>query len=697
MPSSSNPFFSPDWLPHFDAYTPELAEAAFETAYPQAMSELDQLEEALTPSWEDLFVKLHRICAPLQRIWGFSMHLVGVVNTEGWRNLEEKLQPRMIAFSQRVAQSPALFRAYTALQKADSKKKRILTPTQRRVLDATVRDARLAGVGLQGEAKDRFNALQADLAQAAMLFNNNVLDAVKAYTLTLTTPEETAGLPPSLLASLADAARTHGHPEATAEKGPWLLTLDAATYIPFMKYAKNRPLRETLYRAFTTRAATAPFDNTPIIETLLQKRRELAALLGHPTFADVSLARKMAPGITAVEDLLNRLAEASRAPAVKESADLLTFAHKNGFPHSSLLPWDIPYYAERLRETAYDYNEETLRAYFPLDSVLKGLFAFIRRLFEVKIIPAETTHTWHKDVRLFHVTDLRGKLLAGFYFDPYTRPGTKNGGAWVNDFRTRDFETDPATPTLPIAVIVCNQTPPVGDAPATLRFDEVITLFHEMGHALQHMLTAIDTPHASGLNNIEWDAVEIASQFMENWCYDRPTLRSLSHHTQTGAPIPDALFAKLYAARNFRSAHAMLRQLYFALTDLTLHAYYPQPQWKNANDVKLTVATRILIEQPTPEDRFLNAFTHIFSGGYSAGYYSYKWSETLSADVFEAFEEAGLENPRTLLTLGRRYRDTFLALGGSQHPSDVFRAFRGRDPGIEAILHQSGLDPVRAF
>ncbi|HOE60644.1 MAG TPA: M3 family metallopeptidase [Kiritimatiellia bacterium] len=678
------------YLPPFDRLTPEAAASDFPHLLADAHAAVTKVEQALTPSWEGLMRPLYDACRPLFDAWGLLSHMLSVMNSDAWRQVQERLQPEIIAFSQRVAQSPLLYRGYLALREAD-RASPCLTPVRRRILVKTIQAVEHAGVGLDAERQTRFNAIQNELAQLATAFRNHVLDATRAFALTLRTPEEAAGLPPALREVTAQAARAAGEPDATAATGPWRITLDTAVYLPFMMHSRNRTAREQLCRAYATRAASGPTDNTLKIERLLALRRELAGLLGFESYAELNLADKTARSVAAVDTLIARLAEAAGEAARTESEELLTFARSHGFDEGALQPWDIAFWSERQREHLYDYSDEELSRYFLFPRVLEGLFSLANRLFGIVITPADgEAPVWHPDVRFFRVADADGTPLACFFLDPYSRPETKSGGAWMNDFRTRDRAPD-GTVTLPMALLVCNQSVPVGNQPPVMRFQEVGTLFHEFGHALQHMLTTVEEPGASGLNGIEWDAIEIVSQFMENWCYDRATLKGLSRHAETGDPLPDALFDRLIAAKNHRAASAMMRQLFFAATDMDLYARYPRPEWPDADTVKRLNAARYSPTPLLPEDRFLCSFSHIFAGGYAAGYYSYKWSEVFSADAFAAFEEAGLAQGDAVRAMGRRFRDSLLALGGGTDPAEVFRLFRGRDPSIEPLLRHNGL------
>jgi oligopeptidase A len=703
----NNPFLRIPHLPAFDRMQPEHAEPALRTLLAEASAAVDRLEPSHAPTWEGLMDPLHRACEPLYDAWGIVSHLLAVMNSDGWRQAHEALQPEIVAFGLRVSQSAVFYRSYLALRAAD-RETGCLTGPRRRILEATIRSVEQAGVGLTGASRERFNAIQQELAKLATTFSNNLLDAVKGYTLWVRDPRDADGLPESLRTAAARAAREAGEAQATPADGPWRITLDAAVAVPFLLHCRARPLRETFYRAHVTKASAAPHDNTPHIERILALRREMAGLLGFATFADLSLSRKMAPSVAAVDRFSAELADAARAPAAREQSELLAFARSQGFAEAALAPWDMAFWSERLRESRYDYRDEELRPYFPFPRVLEGMFALTERLFGIRVVAADgEAPVWHPDVRFFRVLDFSsvaaadgrgprpavaatGRPIAEFYLDPYSRPATKRSGAWMDSFRARDRRPDGSL-QLPLAVLVCNQTVPAEGKPSLMRFDEVQTLFHEFGHALQHMLTNVEDAEASGIHNIEWDAVEIASQFMENWCYDRATLLGLSRHVETGAPLPDELFAKLRAARTYRAAFQLLRQLFLGVTDMDLHARYPQPGWPDADAVKRDVAARLLPTPILPEDRFLCGFLHLFAGGYAAGYYSYKWSEVLSADAFAAFEEAGLDDAAAVAATGRRYRDTILALGGGTHPMEVFQTFRGRPPAVEALLRHAGL------
>ena len=562
-------------------------------------------------------------------------------------------------------------------------------------MEAAIRDAKLAGVGLQGEARERFNAIQMELAELSTKFSNHVLDATKAFSLTLTAKEEIDGLPHSLLSLAAQAARAAGEENATPENGPWRITLDFPSYGPFMQHNTRRDLREKLYKAYVTRASSGELDNNPLIERILELRRQLADLLGFKNFAQLSLASKMASNVEAVEELLEELRRASYDAAVKDLEALKAFAASNGAAEAQdLQHWDISFWAERQREAKFAFTAEELRPYFPLPQVLDGLFGLVKRLFGVTVTPADgLAPVWHEDVRYFQIADETGSPIAYFYLDSYSRPAEKRGGAWMDVCINRAKITENGTTAvrLPVAYLICNQTPPVDGKPSLMTFHEVETLFHEFGHGLHHMLTKVDYSGASGINNVEWDAVELPSQFMENWCYERPTFFGMAKHYETGEPLPEHYYQKLLAARNYMSGTATLRQVHFSTVDLELHDRYDPSSKETPTGVRHRIAQTTTVLPPLPEDAFLCAFGHIFEGGYAAGYYSYKWAEVLSADAFAAFEEAGLEDEEAVKATGRRYRDTVLALGGSKHPMEVFQSFRGREPSTVSLLRHNGL------
>ena len=690
---TDNPLLIGKGLPPFEAIQPEQVVPAFEHLLAKLDSELATLETTVTPTWSGLVAPLERLQEPLSWSWGIVSHLMGVKNSPELREAYETVQPKVIQFWNKLSQSKPLYQAFKTLQESENWAK--LDNAQQRIVASAIRDAQLSGVGLEGEQKERFNAIELELAELSTKFSNHVLDATKAFSLTLTTKAEIDGLPPSLLSLAAQSARAAGSENATPENGPWRITLDIPSCGPFMQHSTRRDLRSKLYKALIGRAGSGELDNNPLIERILELRKEKAVLLGFSTFAELSLARKMAPSVDAVEALLEELRRASYDAAVKELEELKAFAAaKNAEEAKDLKHWDIAFWSERQQEERFAFNAEELRPYFPLPQVLDGLFSLAKRLFGVTITAADgTAPIWHEDVRYFQIADEAGEPIAYFYLDPYSRPAEKRGGAWMDEciIRAKISENGTTTTRLPVAYLVCNQTPPVDGKPSLMTFNEVETLFHEFGHGLQHMMTKVDYPGAAGINNIEWDAVELPSQFMENWCYHQDTLFGMAKHYETGEPLPEHYYHKLLAARNYMSGSAMLRQIHFSSVDLELHhRYQPGGQEKPA-DVRNRIAKTTTVLPPLPEDAFLCAFGHIFSGGYAAGYYSYKWAEVLSADAFSAFEEAGLEDEKSLSDTGKRFRDTVLALGGSLHPMEVFKSFRGREPSTVPLLKHNGL------
>jgi oligopeptidase A len=687
-----NPLLIGEGLPPFEQIRPEQVAPAVDALLSELQQQLEALESRVQPTWAGLVEPLTAISERLSWTWGVLGHLMGVKNSPELRSAYEAVQPQLVQFATRLSQSQPLYEAFKQLRQGDQWAQ--LDMAQQRIVEAALKDAELSGVGLTGAARERFNQIQQALAELSTQFSNHVLDATKAFSLTLTQPQEVAGLPPSLLSLAAQAARDAGQSEATAEAGPWRITLDLPSYMPFLQHSHRRDLRETLYRAYITRAADGDLDNRPLIDRILEQRQQQAALLGFDHYAALSLTRKMAPSVEAVETLMEELRSASYEAAVQELEELRAFARTQGAPEAeSLKQWDIPFWAERLREAQFELKDEALRPYFPLPQVLTGLFNLAHRLFDVTITVVDgQAPVWHPDVRYFQVADADGHPLAYFYLDPYSRPAEKRGGAWMDVCLNRAKTADQLR--LPVAYLVCNQSPPVDGRPSLMTFREVETLFHEFGHGLQHMLTRVDYPGAAGINNIEWDAVELPSQFMENWCYDRQTLMQLARHYETGESLPEADYQKLLAARHFMTGTAILRQVNFGWLDIELHARYQPGGAETVWQVRDRLAQQNTVLPPLPEDAFLCSFGHIFAGGYAAGYYSYFWAEVLSADAFSAFEAVGLEDEVQIAQTGRRFRDTVLALGGSQPPMLVFKAFRGREPSTTALLRSRGLQPA---
>ncbi|XP_002977033.2 probable cytosolic oligopeptidase A [Selaginella moellendorffii] len=688
-----NPLLKDGSLPLYDKVDATHVVPGIRQLLEELEAELVKLEQNLKPDWESLVHPLERITDRLTVTWGIVEHLKAVKDSSELRAAVEEVQPEKVAFLLRLGQSKPLYKAFKEIQDGPGFKN--LTDAQKRIVEAQLKEATLNGVALEGEDKKRFNEIEQELELLGTKFSEHVLDSTKKYQKLVVDKADIEGLPPTALGLAAQTACSKGHEGANAENGPWMFTLDLPSYMPVMKFAKNRALREEMYREFITVASEGDLDNTPVINKILELRLEKAKLLGYKNFAEVSMAMKMATTETANE-LLEKLRLSSWDGALKDFEELKSFSKSKNAPEADdLSHWDLTYWSERLREDRYDVNEEELRPYFSLPKVMDGLFNLAKYLFGVQIEPADgMAPVWNKDVSFFQVKDLAGEPLAFFYFDPYSRPSEKRGGAWMDIVvgRSRVLAPRGSSVRLPVAHMVCNQTPPVGNEPSLMTFREVETVFHEFGHALQHMLTKQDEGLVAGIHGVEWDAVELPSQFMENWCYDRKTLMSFAVHYKTGEPLSEDVYEKLKAARTFRAASLMMRQLHFAMTDLELHGRFKVGGSETVYDVNRRVAEKTQVLPPLPEDRFLCSFLHIFSSAsYAAGYYSYKWAEVLSADAFGAFEEAGLDNENAIKETGRRFRDTVLGLGGGKPPLEVFKSFRGREPSTEALLRHSGL------
>ncbi|MDF1555637.1 MAG: M3 family metallopeptidase [Deferrisomatales bacterium] len=690
---TANPLLTWTDAPPFDRIRTEHVVPAVRQLLAKAEAQLAALEaDPGIGCWDCLVPALERLEDQLWRVWGVVEHLLAVRNSPELREAHGAVEPEVVRFGNRHGQSQELYRAFRALREDPGWD--ALPRGRQRLVEARLLGAELSGVALAGAEKERFNRISERLAELSTEFAHHVLDATQGFRLELTERSQVEGLPQSLLELAAASARTAGRSPASAAAGPWHITLDLPCYLPFQQYSRRRPLREALYRAYVGRASGGADDNLPLIDEILRLRRERAGLLGYPHPAAVSLATKMAPDTVAVERLLGELEAVALPAARREHAELVAFAHAQGAPEAaSLTHWDVPFWAERLREQRYALDEEQLRPFFPLPRVLDGLFGQATELFGITVSAADgEVPVWHPDVRFFRVADPGGEPLAAFYLDPYARPSEKRPGAWMGSLvgRSTTLAAGGDTHRRPAAYLVCNASPPAEGRPALLTFSEVRTLFHEFGHALQHMLTTEPEGLVAGIRNVEWDAVELVSQFLENWCYHEQTLAALAHHFQTGRGLPTEQREALQQARVFREGTATLRQLGLAWFDWELHRGFDPAAGDDPVAVQQRVLARTGVLPPLEENRFLCSFSHIFAGGYAAGYYSYKWAEVLSADAFAAFEETGFDQAQ-VRELGRRFRDTVLARGGGEDPGAVFRAFRGRDPSPEALLRQGGL------
>ena len=672
---SQNPLYHPPAAPDFARIQPEHIDAIF-AIIEENRAETERLATLTVPTWDTLMQPLERMANRLSKAVSPISHLHGVQSSDEWRAAYEKILPELAAYGTDLAQHNGLYQAVRALQAGDEYPR--LSAAQQKVVDDSLESFERHGVALPDDAKAEFRANSQRLTELASRFSNNVLDATNAWQLPLADDARLSGLPEAIKPLLADLARQRG-------MDGYCLTLDAPVVIPVLTYADDRELRETVYRAYNARASEladdGQYDNAAIIEETMRLRARQAEILGYADYAALSVADKMAKQPQAVFTFLDDLVDKSKAAGEAEMAALRDYAARE-LSLADLAPWDVAYAAEKLRQAQYALSQEDLRPYFPISTVIDGLFAISQRLFGVHFRANHSLSTWHKDVLAYDVLNADGSLRAQFYLDPYAR-AKKRGGAWMDGAVSR-FRDDGAL-QLPVAYLVCNFTPPVGDSEACLTHQEVTTLFHEFGHGLHHMLTDVDIYSISGINGVEWDAVEQPSQFMENYCYDREALAGMTRHKDSGAPLPDELYNKLIAAKNFQSAMAMLRQLEFALFDFRYHS---GTAWRDKTlDVHAAVRATVAVTPAYAANRFPMQFSHIFAGGYAAGYYSYKWAEVLSADSFAAFEEEGVFNAAT----GARFRDEILATGGSRPSMASFIAFRGREPRVDALLQQSGI------
>ncbi|XP_028068980.1 organellar oligopeptidase A, chloroplastic/mitochondrial-like [Camellia sinensis] len=692
-----NPLLKDFYFPPFDAIEAKHVRPGIRALLKKLESELIELEKTVEPTWPKLVDPLEKIIDRLTVVWGAVNHLKSVKDTPELRSAIEEVQPEKVEFELKLGQSKAVYNAFKAI--GESSDWEALSDARKRIVESQLKEAILNGVSLEDDKKVQFNKFKQELARLSQKFEENVLDATKKFEKLITDKKEIEGMPASALGLAAQTAVSKGHENATAENGPWVITLDAPSFMAVMQHARNRALREEVYRAYVSRASSGNLDNTAIIDQTLKLRLEKAKLLGYNNYAEVSMATKMAT-VDKAEELLEKLRSASWNSAVQDMEDLKHFCQTQGAPESNdLKHWDINFWSERLRESKFEINEEELRPYFSLPKVMGGLFILAKMLFGIVVELADgLAPVWNKDVRFYCVKDSSSSPIAYFYFDPFSRPSEKRGGAWMDEVvgRSRVFSLDGTSPRLPVAQMVCNQMPPVGNKPSLMTFREVETVFHEFGHALQHMLTKQDEGLVAGIRGIEWDAVELPSQFMENWCYHRDTLMSIAKHYETGECLPEDIYRKLLAARTFRAGSLSLRQLRFACVDLELHSKYVPGGSESIYDIDQRVSKRTQVIPPIPEDKFLCSFSHIFAGGYAVGYYSYKVAEVLSADVFSAFEDAGLNDDKAVKETGHRFRETILALGGGKAPLEVFVEFRGREPSPEALLRHNGLLPVSA-
>jgi len=667
-------------LPPFSKIKPEHVEPAIdeilEKSRQQVKALLDDNEEY---SWDNLIKPLEKISENISRIWSPISHMNSVVNSDKLRDAYNACLPKISEYSTEMGQNEALFNAYRQIQEGDYFSS--LDFAQQKIIENEIRDFKLSGVDLEDEKKLRYKDIMQQLSKVTSKFDQNLLDATHGWTKLVANEAELVGLPDSVKSLAQQNAQNK-------EQQGWLLTLEFPSYYPVLLYADNRELREEMYFAYVTRASelgpnAGQWDNTSVMEEVMSLRHEAASLLGFENYAQRSLATKMAQDTKQVLNFLYELVEKSLPVAKQDHADLEKFAAEE-YGLDKLEAWDVPYISEKLRQHKYSISQEELKPYFPQENVLKGMFDVVNRLYGIRISEVEDVDKWHADVKFFTIVDKDDNLRGQFYLDLYAREH-KRGGAWMDECITR-MNMDEVS-QAPVAYLTCNFTPPVGDKPALFTHDEVNTLFHEFGHGLHHMLTKVDYPSVAGISGVPWDAVELPSQFMENWCWEKSALAEIAKHYETGEPLPDELYEKMIAAKNFQSGMQMVRQLEFSIFDMLIHMEYIAGGDVGIYDILNDVREKVAVVKATEFNRFAHGFSHIFAGGYAAGYYSYKWAEVLSADAFSRFEDEGVFNQIT----GQSFLEHVLEKGGSKDPMELFVAFRGREPKIDALLRHSGI------
>jgi oligopeptidase A len=686
-------------LPSFSRIKPEHALPAMEHLLSNNRQRINQLlkdiNSGTTPvSWQALVTPMEAWDDDLSQAWSPISHMNSVVSSDERRDAYNACLPLLSAYSTEMGQNQDLYKAYKKL--AASEEFKTLNTEQKTSIEHALRDFRLAGIALEGEKKTRYGELKQRMSELTSKFGENVMDATQAWTKVITDKTELAGLPDSALA-LAQQQLQQKAKDSEANEAGYLFTLDFPSYFPVLTYCENRELRHEMYKAYATRASDRysesggdnKFDNSSVMNEILALRHELSLLLDFKNYAEYSVASKMANDPQQVIDFLIDLAEKAVPQAQQEFSELKAYA-KESFNIDTLEPWDISFYAEQLRQHRYSISQELIRPYLPIDTVLKGMFETVHRLYGINIEEQTEFDTYHPDVRFFHIQK-DGEVIAKFYFDLYARD-KKRGGAWMDECRVRRTLENGAL-QLPVAYLVCNFSPAVDGKPALLTHDELTTLFHEFGHGLHHMLTQIKTAAVSGINGVAWDAVELPSQFMENWCWEKEALAFISGHYETGESLPDELLEKMLAAKNFQSAMIMARQLEFSLFDFRMHREYQpelnaEEQMVYISSIIADVRSQVAVVPIVEYNRFQNSFSHIFAGGYAAGYYSYKWAEVLSADAFSRFEEEGIFNTTT----GQSFLTEILQKGGSEEPAVLFERFRGRAPTTDALLRHCGIE-----
>lgn len=667
-------------LPVFSQIEPTQIKARVEQLIALCTADIEAVVKEPNPSWQSLIVALEENSDELGKFWSPVSHLNSVKNSPELREAYESCLPLLSDFSTYVGQHEGLYQAYLKL--SQSAEYASLTTAQQKVIQNALRDFKLSGIGLSNEKKQRYGEIQSRASDLASSFSNNTLDATQAWFKHIEDESLLSGLPEDAKLAAAEAA-------AQKELSGWVFTLEFPSYIAILTYADNRDLRAELYQAYCTRASdqgptAGQFDNTAIIEETLALRHELAQLLDFDNAAEESLATKMAESPAQVLEFLADLARRAKPQALQDLAELKAFVSAE-FGVEELNAWDVTYYSEKLKQAKYSISDEALRPYFPETKVVPGLFNVLNKLFGISVKQREGVDVWHPDVSFYDIFDAKGELRGSFYLDLYAR-AKKRGGAWMDDCQGRRWKADGSL-QHPVAYLTCNFNKPVGGKPALFTHDEVVTLFHEFGHGLHHMLTQVDASDVAGISGVAWDAVELPSQFLENWCWQPEALALISGHYQTGEALPQDMLDKMLAAKNFQSALFLVRQLEFALFDFRLHAEYDPALGGRVQHILDDVRQQVSVIVPPRFNRFQHGFSHIFAGGYGAGYYSYLWAEVLSADAFGRFEEEGIFNA----AVGQDFLHCILEKGGSAEPMELFKAFRGREPSNAALLRHMGI------
>ncbi|RBW66167.1 oligopeptidase A [Vibrionales bacterium C3R12] len=678
----SNPLLTFTDLPPFSQIQPEHIKPAVEAVIAECRAKIDDvLESNTTPTWDNVIAPIEDVDDKLSQVWSPVSHMNSVVNSDELRDAYESCLPLLSEYGTWVGQHKGLFEAYKAIKASDAFDS--LEQAKKKTITDSLRDFELSGIGLPADEQHRYGEISKRMSELGSQFSNNVLDATMGWNKHITDVAELAGMPESAIAAAKETAESK-------ELDGYLLTLEMPSYLPVMVYCDNQALRAEMYEAYVTRASdrgpkAGEWDNTELIAEQLKLRHEISRMLGFNTYSEKSLATKMAENTSQVIGFLNDLAVKAKPQGEREVEELRQFAEKE-FGVTELNLWDIPYYSEKQKQHLFQISDEELRPYFPEEKVVSGLFEVLNRVFGMQVKERKDVDTWHHSVRFFDIFDSNDTLRGSFYLDLYAREH-KRGGAWMDECRVRRL-TESGDLQTPVAYLTCNFNKPVGDKPALFTHDEVVTLFHETGHGIHHMLTKVDTGSVSGINGVPWDAVELPSQFLENWCWEEEALAFISGHFETGEPLPKAMLEKMLAAKNFQSAMFILRQLELGLFDFTLHTEFDPELGARVLETLQEVKAKVAVLPSLEWNRFSHSFSHIFAGGYSAGYYSYLWAEVLSADAFSRFEEEGIFNQET----GQSFLNNILEMGGSEEPMELFKRFRGREPQIDAMLRHAGIN-----